>query len=337
MKRYSLFSMGYLKHLSDAIGNIPLVELHSIDKKIKPKILVKPEYLNPGGSVKDRIAVYMVNKAEEEGLIKPGGTVIEATSGNTGAALALVCAERGYNMIFTMTEKISKEKELFLRAFGAEVIRCPTDATIKDPEYYENVATKRYKEMHDNGENVWMPNQYENKYNPEAHEKSTGPEIWKAIGNRLTHFVAGIGTGGTICGVANYLKSQGPTIQIVGADPIGSIYTRFLKEGKIDNNDIDSYLVEGIGMEHLPGSFDKTNIDDVVQMGDQECADNMDLLLLQEGIPVGPSSGAALYAALETAKNLRENDLVVVLLPDGIRNYLETWANKDWRKENGLK
>ncbi len=321
--------MNFKKNILELIGRTPLVELNKLAKGLKCKILCKLEFFNPGGSNKDRIALRMIEDAEKKGLLKSGATIIEPTSGNTGVGLALVCAIKGYKMIFTMPDKVSKEKEMLLRAFGAEVIRCPTEVPPDDERSYYKVAEKLNKEI----ENSFIPNQYFNPSNPEAHYLTTGPEIWEDTEGKITHFVCGIGTGGTITGVAKFLKEKKPDVKIIGVDPEGSIYhEEFYKT----HGEIHQYKVEGIGEDFLPPTCDLSLIDEIIVVDDRTSFEIARKLAKEEGILAGGSSGSALYAALKIAKKLDENALVVVLLPDTGRNYLSKFYDDEWMKEQGF-
>lgn len=321
--------MNYKENILELIGGTPLVKINNLAKDVKPLVLAKLEYLNPGGSVKDRIAVKMIDNAEEQGLIKKNGTIIEPTSGNTGAGLAIVAANRGYKMIFTMTEKIAMEKEDYLRSFGADVIRCPTEAGPEDPKSYYKLAEK----LVDDTKNSFSPNQYFNKNNPLAHYETTGPEIWDDTDGKITHFVTSMGTGGTISGVGKFLKEKNKKIKIIGADPVGSLYYSTFYDLE---HDIHQYLTEGIGEDFMPETMDLDCIDDIIQVSDQETFDMARRLVREEGLPVGESSGTTMHAALEYAEDLKKEDIMVVLLPDSSKNYLSTLFNDKWMKDKGL-
>ena len=252
-------------NILEAIGRTPLVRLNRINHGLKPQIYVKADYTNPGGSVKDRIGVTMIDDAEKRGLLKPGGTIIEGTSGNTGMGLALVAAVRGYKMVFTITDKQSKEKVDLLKALGAEVIVCPTAVEPEDPRSYYSVAKKLAREI----PNSFYPNQYDNPMNPLAHYQTTGPELWEDTEGKITHFVCGMGTGGTISGAGKYLKEKNPAIQIIGVDPEGSLYYEFHKTGQVGK--ARTYVVEGIGEDFFPTTMDMKILDDVIQVNDEEC------------------------------------------------------------------
>lgn len=319
--------MNYFSNILETIGNTPLVKLNKVIGKGAQTVLAKIEYLNPGGSVKDRIGIKMIEDAEKKGLIKSGGTIVEPTSGNTGAGLALVAALKGYKMIFTMPDKMSKEKELLLRAYGAEVIRTPTAVSPDDPKSYYKIADKIVKET----PNAFSPNQYQNQNNPEAHYETTGPEIWRDTDGKVTHFVAGVGTGGTISGVARYLKKKNPNVKVIGVDPEGSIYHHefYKTEGEIH-----TYKIEGIGEDFIPKTADLSLIDQIIVVNDKDAFLMARKLAIEEGLLVGSSSGAAVFATLKIIEELDKGSLVVVLLPDTGRNYLSTVFDDGWMKQN---
>jgi cystathionine beta-synthase len=304
------------------VGNTPLVQLSRIGKGLRPRLVAKLEMLNPGGSVKDRIGLAMIEDAEKRGLLKPGGTIVEPTSGNTGVGLAIAAALKGYRLVCTMPDKQSQEKRDILRAYGAEVVICPTAVAPDDPSSYYKVAERLAKEL----PGGFMPGQYWNQQNVAAHYKSTGPELWTQTEGKITHFVLGIGTGGTVTGAGRYLKEQNPKIQIVGADPEGSIYT----------GDVYPYKTEGIGEDFWPGTFDKTLVDRWVRVSDQDTFLTARRITREEGILAGVSSGTAMFAALEVAKTLDESALVVVLLPDSGKSYLSKLYNDEWMRQNGF-
>ena len=316
------------ENVLEAIGNTPMIRLNRLAKGLKPRIYVKAEYMNPGGSVKDRIGVAMIDEAERKGLLKPGGTIVEGTSGNTGIGLALVAALRGYKLIFTITDKQSREKINLLKALGAEVIVCPTNVEPADPRSYYSVADKLTKEV----PGAFHPNQYENPENPNAHYRTTGPEIWRDSEGKITHFVAGMGTGGTISGVAKYLNEQNPKIKILGADPVGSLYFEKIKHDRI--GDAKPYVVEGIGEDIFPGTMNLKCVDDIMQVSDRDCFIMTRKLAKLEGQMTGGSSGAAVWAGLEFAKKLSEKDFMVILLPDTGMRYLSKIYNDEWMREN---
>jgi cystathionine beta-synthase len=316
-------------NIIEGVGHTPLIRLNRINKNVKPQIWIKAEMMNPGGSVKDRIGITMIDDAEKKGLLKPGGTIIEGTSGNTGMGLALVAAVRGYKCVFTTTDKQSKEKVDLLKALGAEVIVCPTAVEPEDPRSYYSVAKKLAREI----PNAYYPNQYDNPLNPEAHYRTTGPEIWEDSEGKITHFVCGMGTGGTISGAGKYLKQKNPKIKIVGVDPEGSLYYDFHKTGKIVK--ARTYVVEGIGEDFFPTTMDMQILDDVVQVNDEECFVVARRLAKQEGIFTGGSGGGCLSAALRVAQDLSAKDYVVVLLPDTGMRYLSKVYNDEWMRERG--
>lgn len=320
--------MRYYNNIIETIGNTPLVRLNSVTKGLKPTILAKVEYFNPGGSVKDRIGIRMVEDAEKKGLLKKGGTIVEPTSGNTGVGLALVAAMRGYKTIFVMPDKMSKEKIALLKAYGAEVVITPTNVAPDSPESNISVAKRLSQEI----PGAFMPMQYFNKANPDAHYETTAPEIWRDTDGKLDAFVAGMGTGGTITGIARYLKEKNPKIRIIGADAEGSMYHhKFYKtEGAVH-----SYKVEGIGEDFMPGTIDLGLVDDIVTVCDRGAFYMARRLAREEGILAGGSSGAAVLAAVETAKKM-DGGVIVVLLPDTGRNYLSKIFSDDWMKENNF-
>jgi cystathionine beta-synthase len=312
----------------DIIGNTPMVRLNRIGRNLKPMLLAKLEYLNPGGSVKDRIGVRMLAAAEQEGRIKPGGTVIEGTSGNTGMGLALAAAIKGYQCIFTMPDKMSQEKIDALRALGAEVIVTPTQVDHYDPRSYHSVALRLSREI----PNSVFPNQYQNPANADAHYEGTGPEIWAQTEGRVTHAVIGVGTGGTITGVARFLKEMNPDIRIIGADPVGSIFAEMFQTGK--KPQAQPYKVEGIGQDEMPGNVDFSVIDEIHAVSDKDSFLRTRLLARTEGIFAGGSAGAVLHVALKTCESLSENDVVVIIVPDSGTRYLSKIYNDNWMKEN---
>jgi cystathionine beta-synthase len=316
-------------NILEAVGRTPLIRLHRIATDLKPQLWVKAEMLNPGGSVKDRIGITMIDEAEKKGLLKPGGTIIEGTSGNTGMGLALVAAVRGYKCVFTTTDKQSKEKVDLLKALGAEVIVCPTAVEPEDPRSYYSVAKKLAREI----PNSYYPNQYDNPTNPEAHYLTTGPEIWEDSEGKITHFVCGMGTGGTISGVGKYLKEKNPKVQIVGVDPQGSLYYDFHKTGKITK--ARTYVVEGIGEDFFPTTMHMNILDDVIQVNDEECFVAARRLAKLEGIFTGGSGGGCLSGALRLAKTLGSEAYIVALMPDTGMRYLSKVYNDEWMRERG--
>lgn len=317
-----------LPSILDAIGSTPLVQLNKVTGDIKARVLAKVEYFNPGGSVKDRIAMRMIEAAEKDGSLKPGGTIVEATSGNTGAGLAITAAVKGYKAIFTMADKMSNEKIRLLKAFGAEVIVCPTAVPADSPKSYYSVAKKIVEET----PNAILANQYFNPKNPEAHYYSTGPEIWQQTAGKIDYFVAGIGTGGTISGTAKYLKEQNPDIKIIGADPDGSILKDYFYTKKIVKD--HPYKVEGVGEDILPGTLDFSLLDEVIMKNDKQCFQAARKLARLEGIFTGGSAGLALAVALDVAADLPDDKTVVVLLPDTGERYLSKFYNDEWMREN---
>jgi len=316
-------------NILEAIGHTPLVRLNRITKDLKPRIYVKAEFMNPGGSVKDRIGMTMINDAEKRGLLKPGGTIIEGTSGNTGMGLALVAAVRGYKCVFTTTDKQSKEKVDLLKALGAEVIVCPTAVEPEDPRSYYSVAKKLAREI----PNSYYPNQYDNPMNPEAHYLTTGPEIWEDSEGKITHFVCGLGTGGTISGAGKYLKEKNPAVKIIGVDPYGSLYYDFVKTGTTIK--AKTYVVEGIGEDFFPATMNLKILDDIIQVNDEECFVVARRLAKLEGLFTGGSGGGCLSGALRLAKNLGPGDFLVALLPDTGMRYLSKAYNDEWMRERG--
>jgi cystathionine beta-synthase len=317
----------------ETIGNTPLVKLQKVVKGIQGTILAKVEYFNPGNSTKDRMALKMVEDAEKAGLLKPGGTIIEGTSGNTGMGLALAAAAKGYRCIFTMADKQSQEKINILKAVGAEVIVCPTNVAPDDPRSYYSVARKLNREI----PNSFYPNQYDNLSNTAAHYETTGPEIWKQTAGKITHYVATVGTGGSMCGTAKYLKEQNPNLVAVGIDTYGSVFKKYKETGIFDENEIYPYLTEGFGEDILPKNVDFDVIDHFIKVTDKDGALAARRLSREEGLFVGWSSGSALHGALEYAKeNLKKDDVMVILLPDHGTRYLAKVYNDQWMKDHGF-
>ena len=315
--------MRYYESIVDTIGHTPLVRLNKIAQGVRPLMLAKVEFFNPGGSVKDRIGVGLIEACEQAGLLKPGGTIVEPTSGNTGTGLAIAAAIKGYHCIFVMTDKVSEEKRSLLRAFGAEVVICPVSAPPDSPENYHNVAARLAREI----PGACNPDQYANPANPASHYRTTGPEIWDDTDGKVTAFVAGVGTAGTIIGTARFLKEKNPSIKVIGADPAGSIYS---------GDTPKPYKVEGIGTEIFPGNWDPSVVDEVIRVDDRTSFHLTHRLTLEEGIFSGGSCGTAVAAALEYAKRLGPDDVVVVLLPDSGRGYLSKIYNDTWMRENGF-
>ncbi|MET0921366.1 MAG: cystathionine beta-synthase [Acidimicrobiia bacterium] len=309
--------------LLDLVGNTPLVRLGRVGAHLSCDLIAKVELLNPGGSVKDRPAVAMIDAAERDGLLQPGGVIVEPTSGNTGVGLAIVAAQRGYSCIFVMSDKMSNEKVSLLRAYGAEVVVCPTAVPPEHPDSYYSVADRLTRET----PGAFRPDQYSNPANPIEHERSTGPEIWEQTAGRVTHFVAGIGTGGTITGVGRALKARNPKVQIVGADPEGSVYSG--GTGR-------PYLTEGVGEDFWPTTYDPSIVDRVVMVSDAEAFAAARRVTQQEGLLIGGSCGTAVHAALVVAEELGPDDVVVVLLPDSGRNYLSKIFDDEWMTRYGF-
>ena len=316
------------KDILDVIGNTPMVRLNRIAQGVRPTMLAKLEYLNPGGSVKDRIGIAMLEAAEKAGRIKPGGTIIEGTSGNTGMGLALAAAIKGYRCIFTMPDKMSQEKIDGLRALGAEVIVTPTEVEHDDPRSYHSVAQRLSREI----PNSIYPNQYENPANTDAHYKTTGPEIWEQTGGKVTHVVIGVGTGGTITGVARFLKEKNPNIRVIGADPVGSIFAEMFRTGR--KPPVQPYKTEGIGQTELPANVDFSVIDELYAVPDKNAFLLTRQLARSEGIFAGGSAGSALFAAFKAAEKLTENDVMVIVVPDSGARYLSKIYNDNWMREN---
>ncbi|MFF2074519.1 cystathionine beta-synthase [Kitasatospora sp. NPDC058162] len=316
--------MRYHNSIIDLVGNTPLVKLNKVTEGITATVLAKVEYFNPGGSVKDRIAMRMIEAAEASGALKPGGTIVEPTSGNTGVGLAIVAQQKGYKCIFVCPDKVSTDKINTLRAYGAEVVVCPTAVAPEHPDSYYNVSDRLVRET----PNAWKPDQYSNPDNPASHYYSTGPELWEQTEGKITHFVAGVGTGGTISGTGNYLKeASGGKVKVVGADPEGSVYSG--GTGR-------PYLVEGVGEDFWPTAYDRGVADEIVAVSDKDSFQMTRRLAKEEGLLVGGSCGMAVVAALEVAKKLGPDDVVVVLLPDGGRGYLSKIFNDDWMADYGF-
>ena len=324
--------MKIFNDILETIGNTPLVKLNKITKIIDATILAKIETTNPGNSVKDRMAIQMVDDAEAEGLLKPGGTIIECTSGNTGMGLALVAIIRGYKCVFTVADKQSKEKIDILRAMGSEVIVCPTNVAADDPNSYYSVA----KRLHEETPNSIFVNQYDNLSNRKAHYLSTGPEIWEQTDGRITHFVVGVGTGGTISGVGRYLKEKNPDIKIIGIDSYGSVFKKYHETGIFDENEIYPYVTEGIGEDILPENVDFNIIDHFEKVTDKDAALMTRRLAREEGIFVGNSAGSAIAGVLQIADMFKKGDLVVVLFHDHGSRYVGKIFNDDWMRERGF-
>jgi cystathionine beta-synthase len=321
---------GALPNILEAVGHTPIVRLNNVTRHIQSEIYVKCEYLNPGGSMKDRVATNIVTDAERRGLLRPGGTIIEATSGNTGMGLAMVAAVRGYQCIFVMPDKMSAEKIASLRAFGAKVVICPTAVEPEDPRSYYSVSRRLVEET----AGAFYSNQYHNPANPEAHYVSTAPEIWEQTGGEFDVFAAGMGTGGTLSGCAKYFKERKPELKILGVDPIGSLYYEYVKTGRLTKP--FSYYVEGIGEDFLPSTMDLKCIDEISRVDDKECFLMTRRLSREEGLFVGGSCGAAVAGAIKYAEGSGKKEKILILLPDGASKYLSKIFNDDWMKQNGF-
>jgi len=327
-------NMQYINDITESIGNTPLIQLQKVAKGISAKLLVKLEYMNPGGSIKDRLALQIINDAEEKGFLKKGSTIVECTgSGNTGIGLAMLAAVRGYKTVFTMPDKNSQEKIDILRAYGAKVVTCPTNVAPDDPRSYYQVAQRLANEI----PNSFFARQYSNPSNPKTHYLTTGREIWEQTNRKIDYFFAGMGTGGTITGTAKYLKEKSKNITIIGVDPVGSIYADYFNHKKVQAKP-KTYLIEGIGEDFIPEIIDFSLIDDVIQVTDKEAYGMTRSLAREEGILVGSSSGAAVLGAIKylQQKELSHDSVVVILLPDSGKSYLSKIFNDDWMQEKHL-
>lgn len=322
----------WYNNILETIGNTPLVKLNSITKDVKATVLAKIETTNPGNSIKDRMAVKMIEDAEREGKLKPGGTIIEGTSGNTGMGLAMAAIIKGYKCIFTTTDKQSKEKVDALRAFGAEVIVCPTNVEPEDPRSYYSVSSRLEREV----PNSWKPNQYDNLSNSKAHYEQTGPEIWNQTEGKITHLVVGVGTGGTISGTGKYLKEQNPAIKVWGIDTYGSVFKKYKETGILDKNEIYPYITEGIGEDFLPKNVDFDIIDRFEKVTDKDAALMTREIARKEGIFAGNSAGSALAGLMQLKDELKEGDVVVVIFHDHGSRYMGKMYNEDWLRERGF-
>lgn len=322
--------MNYFENVLSLIGRTPLIRLNRLTEGMRATVLAKMESLNPGYSVKDRIGVSMIDAAEREGVLKPGGTIVEATSGNTGIGLALTAAVRGYRCIFVMTEKASVEKVRYLKALGADVVVVPASAKPGTPDHYVETARRIARET----PNSFYPDQYSNPNNPDAHYRTTGPELWEQTEGRITHFVAGLGTGGTISGTGRYLKEQNPNIRVVGADPYGSVFKTYKETGR--THEATPYLVEGIGQEVVPANVHMKYVDEIINVTDRESFELSRLLGRREGIFCGGSTGTNLAAALKVASTLDESGLVVFVVCDTGEHYLTKHHSDEWLKEKRL-
>ena len=323
--------MEYFENILGTIGNTPLVKLNHLTKELPCLVLAKYETFNPGNSTKDRMALKMIEDAEDQGLLKKGSTIIEGTSGNTGMGLALAAIVKGYDCIFVLSDKQSKEKMDILRAVGAEVVVCPTDVAPDDPRSYYSVSKRLSKET----PNSWYVNQYDNPSNAIAHFESTGPEIWNQTDGKITHFIVGVGTGGTISGVGKYLKSKNPNIKVWGIDTYGSVFKKYHETGIFDENEIYPYVTEGIGEDILPKNVDFNIIDGFTKVTDKDAAVYTQKLAKEEGMFLGNSAGAAVKGLLQLKNHFNEDDVVVVLFHDHGSRYVGKMFNDDWMKKMG--
>jgi cystathionine beta-synthase len=322
----------WYNNILETIGNTPMVKLNTITKDIPATVLAKIETTNPGNSIKDRMALKMIEDAEKNGLLKPGGTIIEGTSGNTGMGLAIAAVIKGYKCIFTSTDKQSKEKFDALRAFGAEVIVCPTNVDPEDARSYYSVSSRLEREV----PNSWKPNQYDNLSNSQAHYEQTAPEIWEQTEGKITHLVAGVGTGGTISGIAKYLKEKNPAIKVIGIDTYGSVFKKYKETGIFDKDEIFPYITEGIGEDFLPKNVDFELIDHFEKVTDKDAALMTREVALKEGIFAGNSTGSAVAGVLQLKHMFKEGDVVVIIFPDHGSRYMAKMYNEDWLRERGF-
>jgi cystathionine beta-synthase len=322
----------WYNNILETIGNTPMVKLNTITKHIPAIVLAKIETTNPGNSIKDRMALKMIEDAEKNGLLKPGGTIIEGTSGNTGMGLAIAAVIKGYKCIFTSTDKQSKEKFDALRAFGAEVIVCPTNVDPEDPRSYYSVSSRLEREV----PNSWKPNQYDNLSNSDAHYEQTAPEIWEQTEGKITHLVAGVGTGGTISGIAKYLKEKNPAIKVIGIDTYGSVFKKYKETGIFDKDEIYPYITEGIGEDFLPKNVNFELIDHFEKVTDKDAALMTREVALKEGIFAGNSTGSAVAGVLQLKDMFKEGDVVVIIFPDHGSRYMGKMYNEDWLRERGF-
>ncbi len=322
----------WYNNILETIGNTPMVKLNKVVKDIPATVLAKIETTNPGNSIKDRMALKMIEDAEKSGKLKPGGTIIEGTSGNTGMGLAIAAVIKGYKCIFTSTDKQSKEKFDALRAFGAEVIVCPTNVEPEDPRSYYSVSSRLEREV----PSSWKPNQYDNLSNSVAHYEQTGPEIWEQTEGKITHLVAGVGTGGTISGTAKYLKEKNPAIQVIGIDTYGSVFKKYKETGIMDKNEIYPYITEGIGEDFLPQNVDFNLIDHFEKVTDKDAALMTREIARKEGIFAGNSTGSAVAGVLQMKDKFKEGDVVVVIFPDHGSRYMGKMYNDDWLRDRGF-
>ncbi|NBW72160.1 MAG: pyridoxal-phosphate dependent enzyme [Flavobacteriia bacterium] len=324
--------MKICKNILETIGNTPMVKINKITKDLPCDVYAKIETFNPGNSTKDRMAIKMIEDAEKDGSLKPGGTIIEGTSGNTGMGLAIGAVIKGYKCIFTTTDKQSKEKVDALRAFGAEVIVCPTNVEPEDPRSYYSVSSRLVKET----PNSWKPNQYDNLSNSAAHYEQTGPEIWNQTDGKITHLVVGVGTGGTICGTGKYLKEKNPKIKILGIDTYGSVFKKYKETGIFDKNEIYPYVTEGIGEDFLPANVDFSIIDHFEKVSDKDAAIMTRRIPREEGIFSGNSAGSAMAGLMQMKDKFKKGDVVVVIFHDHGTRYMGKMFNDDWMLERGF-